>query len=116
MGTTDASGLKEVMIGSFTAEIMTKLSCPILATPKNYQFKLLEKITYAIDFDSEDILAIKYIAQLNTSFNGQIHILHVCDHANISAAEEIKFAQYKEKVEKQCEGIPLLFYVDAEKR
>jgi len=109
MGTTGASGLKEVIIGSFTAEIMTKASCPVMAIPRNYKFKLPEKITYATDLHSKDMLAIKYLTELNREFNGEISILHIDDDEHISAPEEIVFAKYKEKIERQFEGIPLKF-------
>jgi nucleotide-binding universal stress UspA family protein len=109
MGTTGASGLKEVIIGSFTAEIMIKAPCPVLAIPKNYKFKIPEKISYASVLHSDDSFAIKFLIEFNNEFNGEIKIIHIDDDEQISASEEIEFAKYREKIEKEFEGIPMQF-------
>ena len=109
MGTTGASGIKEVLIGSFTADIMTKAPCPVLAIPKNYKFKIPEKITFASDYNTNDVRAIKFLADLNKSFNAQICILHIDENHYTSLLDEKSFTKFKQKTEARCKGIPLSF-------
>jgi len=109
MGTTGASGLKEVIIGSFTADIMIKAPCPVLAIPKNYKFKIPEKISYATVLHSNDSFAIKFLIEFNNEFNGEIKIVHIDDDEQITALEEIEFAKYREKMESEFQSIPMQF-------
>jgi nucleotide-binding universal stress UspA family protein len=109
MGTTGASGLKEVIIGSFTSEIMIKAPCPVLAIPKKYKFKIPKKINYATVLHSNDSFAIKFLIEFNNEFNGEIKIIHIDDDEQISAAEEIEFAKYREKIEIEFGSIPIQF-------
>lgn len=49
MGTTGASGLKEVLIGSVASSVIQKVNCPVFAIPANYKFSGLNKILFASD-------------------------------------------------------------------
>ncbi|CAN5532599.1 hypothetical protein BH23BAC1_BH23BAC1_33470 [soil metagenome] len=55
MGTTGATGLKEVFLGSNTSHAIENLDCPVLAIPEHTKFSPINKIFYATDFQSEDI-------------------------------------------------------------
>jgi nucleotide-binding universal stress UspA family protein len=109
MGTKGASGLKEVVIGSFTADIMTKAPCPVLAIPQKFTFKTPKKITFASDYHKKDIQAIQFLAKWHEAFKSKIYLLHIDDSEHTSAWEEEVFTHYKRKIEKQCEGITLSF-------
>ncbi|NUM50903.1 MAG: universal stress protein [Flavobacteriales bacterium] len=109
MGTKGASGLKEVVIGSFTADTMTKAPCPVLAIPQKCKFKIPKKITFASNYHKKDIQSIKLLLKWNEPFKAKINILHIDDGELIPAAEEEVFGNYKRKIEKQCEDISLSF-------
>lgn len=108
MGTLGASGLKEIIIGSFTADMMTKAPCPILAIPKGCKFKIPKKITFVSNYHKKDFIAIKFLSKWNNSFNAKINILHIDKEEEDSASEKV-FIKYKKRIEKQCESIPLSF-------
>lgn len=101
MGTKGASGLKEVVIGSFTAETMTKAPCPVLAIPQKWKFKIPKKITFASGYHKKDIQSIKFLLKWNGFFKTKINILHIDDGKQPTEA----FAEYKRKIEKQSEGV-----------
>jgi len=104
MGTKGASGLKEVVIGSFTADVMANASCPVLAIPENYAFKLPKKITYASDYNSKDPYALRFIVLLNERFNAKIDILHI-DSGKRSPETEAKIlAELKKRIEAKITG------------
>lgn len=49
MGTKGASGLKEILLGSITADAIKNLSCPILAVPEKAKYEPLKNIALAAD-------------------------------------------------------------------
>lgn len=108
MGTKGASGLKEAIVGSFTADVMTKAPCLVLAIPQKCKFKIPEKIIYASNYARKDIRIIQSISTLNSFFNAKINILHIDDINN--ASESIKaFNEYKTKIENRFPDVPLTF-------
>jgi nucleotide-binding universal stress UspA family protein len=50
MGTKGASGLKKVMIGSNTGDLITRVKCPVLIVPENAVFKKIEEIAFPTDY------------------------------------------------------------------
>lgn len=109
MGTTGASGLKEVIIGSFTADTMAKAPCPVLAIPKGCKFRIPKKITFASDYHKSDIQAIRFISEWNKTFKAQINILHIDDREQTIASEEKLYTKFKRKFEKECENVSITF-------
>lgn len=77
MGTHGASGLKKLIVGSNTAEIMEIAACPVIAVPENAKFNGLHKITYTSNYHEGDDLILKKIVQLAKPLNAQINVLHV---------------------------------------
>lgn len=109
MGTKGASGLKETIIGSFTADTMVKAPCPVLAIPQKYKFKTPKKITFASDYHKKDIQSIKFLLKWNEPFNAKINILHIDKRESLSVSEEKIVVKSKREFEKQCEdnSIPI---------
>lgn len=108
MGTTGASGLKEKLIGSFTAEVMTEASCPVLAIPEKYKFKLPKNITYATNYGKKDKKVIQSLLKLNLVINPQINILHIDRGINFFTAEE-DYEKYKKTIETQFKDLSFTF-------
>lgn len=50
MGTKGASGLKKVMIGSNTGDLITRVKCPVLIVPENAVFKEVKEIAFPTDY------------------------------------------------------------------
>ncbi len=50
MGTKGASGLKKVMIGSNTGDLITRVKCPVLIVPENAIFKEIKEIAFPTDY------------------------------------------------------------------
>ena len=50
MGTKGASGLKKVMIGSNTGDLITRVKCPVLIVPENAVFNKIEEIAFPTDY------------------------------------------------------------------
>ncbi len=60
MGTQGASGLRKLLFGSNTADVITKATVPVLAIPQRHRFRPIEKIIYASDMSavSKEIRAL----------------------------------------------------------
>jgi len=108
MGTKGASGLKEIIIGSFAADVMMNAPCMVLAIPLKYKFKIPKKITFVSNYGKKDMRVIKTLAQLNHFFQAEINMLHIDDHKHTDEAEN-KFNKYKIKMENKFPDLHLSF-------
>ncbi len=76
MGTTGATGLKEKLIGSVTANIMSKSDCPVIGVPENYKPGKLKEIAFCSNYQLRDISALKFLLELTKKFKANIQIWH----------------------------------------
>ncbi|WP_142785917.1 universal stress protein [Changchengzhania lutea] len=78
MGTKGASGLKKVIVGSNTADVITKVKCTTLAIPENANFKSLTEIAFPTDFSlSYDIDTLNTISELLENHSASLRIIHI---------------------------------------
>jgi len=79
VGTKGASAIKEVTIGSNTANLINKLSCPIIAVPKDCLVGDLSEIGFATDFSidhyGDELELLKEIATANHSRISVVHVI-----------------------------------------
>lgn len=108
MGTKGASGLKEKLIGSFTAEVMTNAPCPVLAIPKKYKFKVPEKITYATNYNKKDKKVLQSLLEFNRLFNAKITILHIDWGITFFTADE-DYEHYKKTIQNHFKDFEFTF-------
>ena len=78
MGTKGASGIKKIIIGSNTGDIITKVKCPVFVVPEKAIFKTLEEIAFPTDYNLfYQTKILSSISNLVKSFDAGIRILHV---------------------------------------
>ena len=78
MGTKGASGLKEVVMGSNTAEIIGYSNCHVLAVPEGARFKPLQEIAFVTNFDFYfNKWEVTPLTELARKFNASIKIMNV---------------------------------------
>jgi nucleotide-binding universal stress UspA family protein len=58
MGTTGASGMKEVFIGSVASAVLQKSVCPIITVPSNYTYSKLTNILFATDLKNSALQSL----------------------------------------------------------
>jgi nucleotide-binding universal stress UspA family protein len=80
MGTTGATGLRDVFLGSVAAGVMGKTTIPQLVVPKKAEYTPMRNVVMATDFnlrisDSSKSLLQKWL-KLNKS---QLHMVHILD-------------------------------------
>jgi len=98
MGTKGASGLEEIIMGSNTATVIEKAKCPVIAVPEKAKFGSLNNITYATDYHTSDIDALKRLVEIATLSNSIITIVHVVDQTLFSDDDAEFMNSFKKKV------------------
>jgi K+-sensing histidine kinase KdpD len=65
IGTKGASGLREVLIGSVTSNLMKTSGCPVIAVPENYKYSRPKNIVFAADLrKAESSQSLKALSEL----------------------------------------------------
>jgi nucleotide-binding universal stress UspA family protein len=111
MGTTGASGLKEVFMGSNTSKVIEKAECPVIAVPKGSSFKGIRQITFATDYHKSDIDVLKKLVEIAKPFNAHINVIHASDEDLTHYAEEIGIESFKNLVLKKVKYNNMSFHV-----
>lgn len=78
MGTTGASGIDEVFLGSTTGGVIKDTEAPVLAIPKNTQPSTIDRIVVAIDgqpYSSEKVFAT--VKKLADAFQSKVTGLYI---------------------------------------
>lgn len=77
MGTTGASGLAEILIGSNTASLIGKCDLPVLVVPAGYEFKGVHHILYSTDYNEPEFPAVSRLMYFVELFDAKLTVLHV---------------------------------------
>ena len=101
MGTKGASGISEVLIGSNTAKIITKLDCPVIAVPEKAIYHGIKKVAYATNYLSSDITTLKKLVEFIKKFKSKVEIIHIADEECNKECEKEYMTKFSQKVEKK---------------
>ncbi|WP_242158925.1 universal stress protein [Aestuariivivens sediminis] len=78
MGTKGASGLKEIIIGSNTGDVITKVKCNLLAVPEQANFCKIRDIAFVTDFSlNYNIQILQPLFEITERNKAALHILHI---------------------------------------
>ena len=78
MGTKGASGLSEVIIGSNTGDLITKVKCPVLIIPENATFSTPKEIAFPTDYNIfYQPKILNAITEISQMFDATVRILHI---------------------------------------
>lgn len=78
MGTKGASGIKKVIIGSNTGDIITKVKCPVLVVPEKAVFAKPKEIAFPTDYNLfYPTKILSSILDLAKKYDASIRVLHV---------------------------------------
>lgn len=80
MGTTGATGLRKILLGSVAAGVISKTAKPVLAIPLNATFKEKVQAVFATDLrlrtDKHSLEVLHELPQLK---GGKVHMVHILD-------------------------------------
>ena len=78
MGTKGATGLEKLILGSNTADVITKVKCNTLIIPENAAYVTPKEIALPTDFClSHDLQVLQPISEILDQFKGTLRILHI---------------------------------------
>lgn len=101
MGTTGASGLKEMIFGSNAASIIEESECPVLAIPDEMVSFNPKNMVYASDLVDDEIPVLEKLVEFASLFDSEITLLHVNKDGDPSENEVIasKFNRFKQYID-----------------
>jgi len=77
LGTTGASGIQEIFIGSNAASVVANSEIPVLVIPPEAKFEEILHIVYATDFNEPEFPAVSRLAYFASLYHADTSILHV---------------------------------------
>ncbi len=100
MGTTGASGMKKVLMGSNTITMIKNISqCPIIAVPKDFEFREPELVSFATNlkklFNSTQLNALTELLLIH---NLDLELLHVKKEEKLSAVQNQNIGIIKQQL------------------
>lgn len=90
MGTSGASGMKELLIGSQTATIIGSSKIPVLAVPQEYEWKKPEKILLTTNNFERDPDVLDTVFQIATQLHAKVEAAVFSDEEDDDAATMIQ--------------------------
>jgi nucleotide-binding universal stress UspA family protein len=100
MGTHGSSGLKRILFGSNTSEVISRSTVPLLAVPQRYRYKKINTIVYATDLNNT-INELKRIIPIAKQLDATIEVLNLNYSYNLNedkkqvVEKKIKALSYK---------------------
>ncbi|MEP7111287.1 MAG: universal stress protein [Ferruginibacter sp.] len=94
MGTSGASGIREKLWGSKTADIIGKSHVPVMAIPFEYKWKKPAKILLATNHFENEPVILDLLFELAALYMAQVHVVVFTDEDDDSA---VTFLEYKRK-------------------
>jgi nucleotide-binding universal stress UspA family protein len=108
MGTKGASGFEEVVLGSNTGDVITKVQCPVLVVPEKAEFHKPREIAIPTDYNIfYSITVLDTILEMAHLYNSSIRILHVSKKNEILNDGQKK---NKELLEEYFKGVDHSFH------
>ncbi len=89
MGTKGASGLKEVLIGSNTYDVIHEAICPVIAVPESARVRPTASLVFASDLtDIQDLAVLDPMRSLARQLDAQVQIVTVVAPEEGSIADQ----------------------------
>ncbi|MCU0382435.1 MAG: universal stress protein [Cyclobacteriaceae bacterium] len=109
MGTEGASGLKKMLYGSRTSQVIEYAKAPVLAVPVNASLQLPKRIVFATNFFDSDLKSLHQLIDLVKGWMPDIYLLHISqDHVR---QERDYIEAFSEQVKKETQYTKLFYYV-----
>lgn len=77
MGTSGATGWKEVFLGTNTGEAIVNLSVPVLSIPKECKYANIETIGFTTRYREKDKIALRQVIEIAKSAGASVKCLYV---------------------------------------
>lgn len=99
-GTQGVSGIKEVILGTFSAKLMERLHTPILIIPEKAVYNGFPKLVYATELEENEIDRITEVSVLAKLYNGEVTVLNISTENRLT---EDKLFEFEKKTREACQ-------------
>lgn len=82
MGTAGEKNWGEIMFGSVSTHVSQQAYCPILLVPSGCEYKRVDDIVYACDFDHKSFKHVGLVSDVAKTFSSNVHLLFVKTEEN----------------------------------
>ncbi|MUU79686.1 universal stress protein [Winogradskyella endarachnes] len=108
MGTKGASEFERIILGTNTADVITKVKCNVLAIPENAEYVTPKEVAFPTDFSlSNNLQVLEPMAEIIERFKTNLRILHISGNKDSLNAEQI---ENKELLEDYFSTNPFTFH------
>lgn len=91
MGTKGASGLKKIIVGSNSGDVITKVHCTTLVVPENSKFTSIKEIAFPTDYSLlYNINVLQPIIDIVDDTNAALRVLHINKKNAILSSDQEK--------------------------
>jgi nucleotide-binding universal stress UspA family protein len=77
LGTTGATGLKEIFFGSVASKVMERATCPVFVVPDTANYRGIEKVGLTLEYKPGELELIEKSLSIARRLGGHLHCLHV---------------------------------------
>jgi len=98
MGTKGASGLREALIGTITASVLEKSTCPTIAIPSEATWKNFDRIVYATSYAEGDFANVEWLIDFARMLDAEVILLHVASDKNDKTYEFDAIERFKTRL------------------
>ncbi|WP_297704780.1 universal stress protein [uncultured Eudoraea sp.] len=109
IGMKDEHSSRGFFSGNIANKLIDKNLCPILIIPPQYSYKGIERIAYASDFESSDIIAIEKLAAIAEYYDAKIEVVHIPTLEEYGAMQQMEW--FKELLEVQVPYKKISFHM-----
>jgi nucleotide-binding universal stress UspA family protein len=90
MGTTGATGAKEIFMGSNTIKAIKNIDlCPIISVPEKYEYEEPEQVAFATDLKRHfNIIELNCLRELQLIHNFKIRVIHVKEEYVLDSVQQ----------------------------
>jgi len=112
MGTKGQTNVIDSVLGTNTANVIAKATCPVIAVPESFSFRnLIRKITYATDYARTEAHALRFLVQIAQPLKAHINIVHVSDNFISPEKETAQMGAFIKKMEPEIQYANLSFQI-----
>lgn len=100
LGTTGASGLQEILVGSNAASVAAIAEVPVLIIPPTSRFEEIIHLVYATDYNEPEFPAVSRLAYFASLYDADVSVLHIkSDYDKLFDSEHNFFSRNKDEAE-----------------
>lgn len=104
LGTTGASGLKEIFLGSVASGVIDESSVKVISIPEKTPYhQTIERIAYLTNYQPEEIPIFHQVVVFAKLYNAKVYCIHYDGDSSCREGEEMQ--AWKEKVASTYEHI-----------